>query len=241
MELIVFSSRKGGAARTTCSVQLAAGAHKLGWRPLHIQVLPSGRFPVLNRVKQIPFETALVMGDDINAVAAQIRFHASIRPKCRPIIVDTPVQTFRETMTMLGGMEARILLPMRSSELEVDAAIMDYQEYEDTLARQAADQQRPTGWRAPVSVLPVGWPSSFEKEDFAAFLARRGLVLDDARRLSVVVPGTPYLDHLDLWSSRIGSGSCFHMEVGELDAATMVAGAVLGGSGTLTGIAEEDW
>lgn len=241
MELIVFSSRKGGAARTTCSVQLAAGAHELGWLPLHIQVLPSGRLPALDRVRQIPFETALVTGDDINAVAAQIRFHASIRPKCHPIIVDTPVQTIRETLAMLGGMEAQILLPMRSGEFEIDAAIMDYQEYEEVLALQAGDQQSLIGWRAPVSILPVGWPPSFEKEDFAAFLARRGLVLEDARRLSVVVPGTPYFDHLDLWSSRIGSGSCFHLEVGELDAATMVAEAVLGGSGALTGMSGEDW
>jgi len=206
-----------------------------------MQVLPSGRFPVLNRVRRIPFETALVMGDDINAVADQIRFHASIRPECRPIIVDTPVQTFRETLAMLGGMEARIVLPMRSGELEIDAAIMDYQEYEDALKLHAGDQPSPISWRTPVSILPVGWPPSFEKEDFAAFLTRRGLVLDDARRLSVVVPGTPYFDHLDLWSSRIGSGSCFHLEVGELDAATMVAEAVLGGSGALTGMSGDDW
>lgn len=241
MELIVFSSRKGGAARTTCSVQLAAGALELGCKPLHIQVLPSGRFPVLRGVRQVPFETALVMGDDINAVAAQIRFHTSIRPECHPIIVDTPVQTIRETLAMLGGTEARILLPMRSGDLEVDAAIMDYQEYEDALALQAGDQQSPTGWRAPVSILPVGWPPSFEKEDFTAFLERRGLVLDDARPLSIVLPGTPYFNHLDLWSSRIGSGSCFHMEEAESDAATIVAEAVLGGNGTLTGISGDDW
>jgi hypothetical protein len=68
MELVVFQTGREELG-TTCSVQLAAGAHELGWRPLHIHVLSPGRFPALNGVKAIPFETPLLMGDDIDSVA----------------------------------------------------------------------------------------------------------------------------------------------------------------------------
>jgi hypothetical protein len=221
MEVDVFGGSKGGGSRTTSSLLLAAGARELGLHPLHVQVLPPGRAPALDNVRQVPFETALIPVDEPEVVAAQIRLLVQRRPECFPVIVDMPCQRICRTMLMLDGIEARVLLPMRDGAAELGRAIHDYRDAlraSDTgdIRRQPSDRCKP-----PIQILPVGWSPSLRSRDFAAILRNRGLGLDDQPPYPVVCPGIPKFDPLDL--DLVDLEGCFELTEQQWDAATCIA------------------
>jgi hypothetical protein len=222
MDIDVFGGSKGGGARTVSSVLLAAGAQELGLHPIHIQVLPPGRTPVLDGVQQVPFDMAVVTANDGDLVAAQIRLHRQGRHG--PVIVDMPCQRIRETMLMLAGIEARILLPMREGSPEIQRAIHDYRDAQDEVSGHGSRRQWPDRWKPLAWLLPVGWPPSLRPADFKAILHNRGLRLSDLRPISVISPGIPRFDQLDL--DFTGPEDCFELTDQQQDAAVRLAQAL---------------
>ncbi len=114
MDVLALGGSKGGGSRTASSVLLAAGAGELGLHPLHFQVLPPGRAPSLDNVRQVPFDIDLIPADDPGLVAIQIRLLVQRGPECLPVIVSMLCKRIRTTMHMLAAIKARILLPMRN-------------------------------------------------------------------------------------------------------------------------------
>lgn len=98
----------------TSDLLLSINVCDLAPYPLHFQVLPPGRAPSLDNVRQVPFEAAVIPADDPETVAAQIRLLVQRRAEGFPAIVDMPCQRIRTTMHMLAGIEVRILLAMRA-------------------------------------------------------------------------------------------------------------------------------
>lgn len=226
MKIDVLAGSKGGCSRSASSLLLAAGACELGFTPLHIQVVPSGRAPALGKVRRVPFEMASVAADGGEPPVAQILLHVRRRPDCFPVIVDTPCQRIRETMLMLVGIETRILLPMREEDPEIEWVTHDYREAKEERGRQRPRRKPLYQWEPPAWILPVGWPSSLRPSDFAAILHNRGLWLSTLRPYPVIHPGIPKFDRLDM--TFIDEDYCFTLTDQQRDAASSVARALWG-------------
>jgi hypothetical protein len=129
-------------------------------------------------------------------------------------------------MLMLSGIEARILLPMREGDHEIEWAIHDYLEAREESSRQGPRQHPLYQWKPPAWFLPVGWPACLRRSDFAAILHNRGLRLSDLRPYPVINPGIPKFDLLDM--RFIDEEYCFTLTDQQRDAAASVAQALWG-------------
>jgi hypothetical protein len=168
-----------------------------------------------------------VSADGGEPLDTQILLHAQRRPECFPVIVDTPCQRIRETMLMLAGIEARILLPMRDGDSEIEWVTHDYREAKEERGRQGRRRQQPLyQWEPPAWILPVGWPPSLRPSDFAAILHNRGLWLSTLRPYPLIHPGIPRFDLLDM--TFIDGDYCFTLTDQQRDAAASVARALWG-------------
>ncbi|KAB0264197.1 ParA family protein [Microvirga brassicacearum] len=224
MEPIVLISSKGGAARTSSSALLAAGAREIGLRPLIVQLLPKGRPPALDGVEDLPFDADLIFYDDFSAAADRIRFHAQNQPTNCPVIVDTPAKPVRSTLAMLAFVQAKLLIPIRDGVAEIERAARDYCDIWDEFClslERGQDGVLPTH---SVRFLPVGWSPNIQIEDFAAMLSRRGVAFDGMRPLPIV-QGIPNLDPMSLLMT--GRGERFQLTPREREAAKNLARSVL--------------
>jgi hypothetical protein len=230
MDLFVFAGQAEGAGRTTCSVQFAAGACELGWRPLHLQVLPSKCSPVLDGVDAVPFDTATIPDADPITLAAHIRHHVEVRPSGQPIIVDMPAQPVCDTVATLVEMDAHLLLPMQSSSKRARAAAKDYRKAVKAWGQAFMSRKGPPflDWRFKISVLPVGWPTCFSDEwEFRNILVSRKLIPFLTKPLTTIRPGIPELGPETLCLNRISTGDHFAMTPAERSAARELARAIL--------------
>jgi hypothetical protein len=200
MEVFVFSSATSRAARTSSSILLAAGARALGFEPLHIQVLTGDRPRALPAIRGVPFATASIRADRGECITDRIRAHARSQSGYSPVIVAMPAQDVLETLLMLGGMKARILVPMPEWATDPGQAVQDYRRLRnhwdrwEELKRQgrcrlAEDDVRPRAW-----LFPVGWPAVVAGDDLMVLLRSRGLLPDDAPGYQVLYPGLPKFD-----------------------------------------------
>ena len=129
-------------------------------------------------------------------------------------------------MLMLVGIEARILLPMREEDPEIEWVTHDYREAKEERGRQGPRRKPLYQWEPPAWILPVGWPSSLRPSDFAAILHNRGLWLSTLRPYPVIHPGIPKFDRLDM--TFIDEDFCFTLTDQQRDAAASVARALWG-------------
>jgi hypothetical protein len=191
--------------------------YHLGLNPLLIQMTPPGQPLVLSSVMKVPFEIAWAPWDRPDIVWTQIRAHTQHGFAESHVIIDMHAQGIRETLAMMAGSEARILLPMREGAPEVERVVRDQ--------REAWDDRDQHGHEPRVRILPVGWPLSLHQEDYAAILGRRGAVLDDDGRLPVIYPGIPKLDPLDF--DFHDDDARFRLTEEQQEAAVILAAAVL--------------
>jgi hypothetical protein len=226
MDIFPFVGSKGGAARTTSSSLLALGLHALGLKPLHIQVVVPGCPPVLELAADVPFAKTWISANACTSAAIAIRRHAAGFPECSPVIVDLPAERIRADL--VADPDTRILLPMRDGGLEIEWAASDYCDAEEALAWEIqqgriSDVSRPPAW-----FLPVGWPASLKAEEFASLLGRYGVVVDEQRRLPIILPGALRLERMDLMD--FPGGEQFFMRPEIEDVAQALAHAVLAGT-----------
>lgn len=231
MEVFVFSGAASGATRTSSSILLAAGARVLGFEPLHIEVLTQDRPGALPATMGVPFAAASITAGRGERISDRLRARAR-RSKCSPVIVDMPAQDVLETLLMLGGMKARILVPMPEWHTDAAQAVQDYRRLRDhwerweELNRQGGrrlveDEARPRAW-----LLPVGWPAVFADDDLLALLRGRGLLSDDDLRYQVLCPGLPRFDPGDMEFTD-GNGR-FALTERQLDASARIAWPLCG-------------
>jgi len=234
MGIIVFCDSGDGGTRTTSSALLAAGASEIGFQPLHVQVLTQGGPPALVDIREVPFGTMSITAERGETITGQLRACARSLPKRSPVIVDMPAQDVRETLLMLSGMEARLLLPLGEGASDIERVVQDYREIRDhrklwkELNREGgrrlpSDAEQPPAW-----LLPVGWPTALGPGYFATLLHDRDLLLQGEPRYPVIHPGIPGFDPMDVaftdWNDR------FVLTDQQRDAAASVARALCGGT-----------
>jgi len=232
MEVFVFSGAASGATRTSSSILLAAGARVLGFEPLHIQVLTQDRPGALPAIKGVPFATASITAERGERITDRIRARARSRSGCSLVIVDMPAQDVLETLLMLGGMKARILVPMPEWATDPGQAVQDYRRLRDhwesweELNRQSGrrldgDAGRPRAW-----LLPVGWPAVSPDDDLIVLLRDRGLLPDDAPQYQVLYPGLPRFEPRDM--DFTDGNDRFALTERQLDASARIARPLCG-------------
>ena len=156
METFIFAGSKGGAGRSVSSILFATGLSALGLRPLYLQVLATGRPPLLDGTADLPFATDHVTWNEAESLGLDLQAPIARHPTCSPIVVDMTSQRVRGPL--VAAPEVRILLPMRTGAAEVEWAAHDYRDAEEDFARQTQRRQRLDAGRPPIWFLPVGWP-----------------------------------------------------------------------------------
>ncbi|MGO4524937.1 hypothetical protein AB4097_08735 [Microvirga sp. 2MCAF35] len=134
------------------------------------------------------------------------------------ILIDNPAQPVRKILAYASGTRARILLPMRDNAHEIDRLIHDLNEI-------GAEARASNELLPKASILPVGWPSSLRAKDYTDILSRQGLKPGSVPALSVIHPGVPGLDPLDL--DVRDDANRFALTKQQQDAAIRLAEAVL--------------
>jgi hypothetical protein len=232
MEIFVFAGSAAGATRTSSSILLAAGVRGLGFEPLHIQVLTQDHPGALAAIKGVPFAAASIAAERGEPISDRIRARARRRSKYSPVIVDMPAQDVLETLLMLGGMKARILVPIPEWATDPGQAVQDYErlrdhwERWDELRRQGGrrlvgDEGMPRAW-----LFPVGWPAVFADDDLIAPLRGRGLLPDDDPRYQILYPGLPRFDPGDM--DFTDGSDRFTLTERQLDASARIAWPLCG-------------
>lgn len=191
MSIYIFAGSKGGSARTVSSILLVAGLRELGFSPVHVQFVPDGTPPSLSRIEGLPFAVVWTHSGTMKVVEAVLDASSSRGAAHSHIIIDTPAQPIRKVLAYAAGTQARILLPMRDNPQEIERFIYDLHEIGEEAS--ASDDPLPKVW-----ILPVGWPSSLRAKDYTDILSRRGLKPGSVPALSVIHPGIPGLDPLEL-------------------------------------------
>jgi len=222
MNVFIFAGSKGGSARTVSSVLLTAGLRELGFSPVHAQLVPDGTPPFLGRVEGLPFAVVWTRSGNMSAVEAVLDASSSRGAAHSHVIIDTPAQPIRKVLAYAAGARARILLPMRDGVQEIERLLHDLHEIGEETS--ASDEPLPKA-----SILPVGWPSSLRPKDYADILSRRGLKPGSVPALSVIHPGIPSLDPLDL--DFQDDANRFILTDQQQDAAIRLAEAVLRANG----------
>jgi hypothetical protein len=231
MAIIVFCGSGDGGARATSSLLLAAGACELGFQPLHIEVLTEGELSRLVGIEEVPFETSVFTVESGESITERLQVCDRRKPKGSPVIVDMPAQGIRETMLMLSGTKALILLSLREGTADLQRGIRDYQELRNH-RRLWNELNRESGRRVssnvepPACFLPVGWPAAILPDDFATILCRQGLSLDGERQYPVIHPGIPRFDLLDM--GFVDENDRFVLTDEQRDAAVGVARTICG-------------
>lgn len=218
MSVFIFAGSKGGSARTISSILLAAGLRELGFSPVHVQLVPDGTPPFLGRIDGLPFAVVWTRSSDMNTVYVVLEASSSRGAAHSHVIIDTPAQPIRKALAYAAGTRARILLPMRDGVQEIERFIHDLHEIQEEAS--ASDESLPRAW-----IVPVGWPSSLRPKDYADILSRRGLKPGPVPALSVIHPGVPSLDPLDL--DFRDDANRFTLTEQQQDAAIRLAEAVL--------------
>ncbi|MBZ6077363.1 hypothetical protein [Microvirga puerhi] len=125
----------------------------------------------------------------------------------------------------------RIFLPMRDGVQEIAQVIHDLREIQEETS--ASEEPLPKIW-----ILPIGWPSSLKPKDYFDILSRRGLKREPLLALSVLHPGVPQLDTLDL--DFRDDENRFILTEQQQDAAIRLAEAVLRANGEAQSIRSPD-
>ncbi len=222
MSVFIFAGSKGGSARTVSSILLVAGLRELGFSPVHVQLVPDGTPPSLSRIEGLPFAVVWTHSGTMKAVEAVLDASSSRGAAHSHIIIDTPAQPIRKVLAYAMGAKARILLPMRDGVQEIERFIYDLHVIQEEAS--TSDDPFPKVW-----ILPVGWPSSLRAKDYTDILSRRGLKPGYVPALSVIHPGVPSLDPLDL--DFRDDANRFALTEQQQDAATRLAESVLRANG----------
>jgi hypothetical protein len=210
---------------------LAAGASGLGLEPLHIQVRTTDCEPALSHIKEIPFDTALIKAERGERITDRIRARARSRPRSSPVIVDMPAQDVLETLLMLSGMKAQMLVPMPEWVADPRQAIHDYRrlrdhwEHWEELNRQSGRRLDGDAGRSRARLFPVGWPSG-SSDELRMLLRGRSLLPDDDSQYPILHPGLPRFDPGDMEFSD-GDGR-FALTERQLNASARTASPLCG-------------
>jgi hypothetical protein len=200
--------------------------------PLHIQVLTREGAPALSHIKGIPFDTAMIKAERGERITDRIRARARRRSGSSPVIIDMPAQDVLETLLMLSGMKAQMLVPIPEWVADPRQAVHDYRrlrdhwEHWEELNRQSGrrlnwDAKRPRAW-----LLPVGWPTVFAEDDLRSILRDRSLLPDDDSQCQVLYPGLPRFDARDM--DFADASDCFTLTERQLDASARIAWPLCG-------------
>jgi len=231
MAIFVFAGSKGGSARTVSSILLAAGLRELGFSPVHAQLVAEGMPPSLGRIDALPFAVSYTRSGDLKLVEAVLEASSHCGASHSHIILDNPALPIRKVLAYATDTRMRILLPMRDGPQEIGRVLHDVHEIQEEAS--ASDGPMPKVW-----ILPVGWPSSLRPKDFFDILSRRGLKREPLLALSVLHPGVPRLDPLDL--DFRGDENRFTLTEQQQDAAIRLAEAVLRANGEAQSIRSPD-
>lgn len=188
MKVFLFGGSKGGCGRTTTSVLCALGLALMGIRVSHLQVLGHGREGI--RISPLaPFSSLRVPETNVlKAVAANI-----VDGQATPdgvLVVDCPVNACYELDLFCS--DATLFLPVRPGVSDSAALHSDLVQLFDRAAQKTDFLRGVNGFH----VVPIGFSQrqySRLQEGLATFEARRTLVA-----FSVINPGVPHLDPLDL-------------------------------------------
>ncbi|SCY65456.1 hypothetical protein [Microvirga guangxiensis] len=232
MDIFVFVGSTGAATRTSSSIMLAAGARGLGFEPLHIQVLVEGGQSALADVREVPFATATIKAERGERITDRIRARRRGRLRRSPVILDMPAQDVLETLLMLSGMQARLLVPMPEWAPDPERAVQDYKrlrdhwEHWDELNRQGGrqvvrDAGQPLAW-----IFPVGWPMVMAPTDLTTLLRDRGLLPGSDPQYQILYPGLPSFDARDL--EFTDADGRFALTERQLDASARIAWPLCG-------------
>lgn len=219
MDAFIFQGSKGGSGRTASSVILATGLAALGHRPLHLQVTLARIRPVIATARGLPFSATWLPEDraTIKAIEAAISAH----PKCSITVVDMTRQPLWELA--LTNRRIVALLPMRRTDVEIDAAIRDYRAIREF--RTSFHSSGPNGSAICAHrILPITWPICPTPRGLSQKLS----IFDDSVRgtsepAEILTPGIPELPSDDL--ADLINGTQYKCSARIADAAVLVSRA----------------
>jgi hypothetical protein len=148
------------------------------------------------------------------------------------VIVDMPAQDVIETLLMLSGMKAQILVPLPEWATDPGQAAQDYRrlrdhwEHWEELNRQSGRRLDRDAKRLRACLFPVGWPAVLAGNDLMALLRDRGILSDDGFGYDVLYPGLPKFDpgEMDLTDGN----DRFALTEQQLDASARTAWSLCG-------------
>lgn len=188
MKVFLFAGSKGGCGRTTASVLCATGLAFRGYRVAHLQVLAPGRDGI--RISPLAPFSSLYAGR-VDQLRTEIAGGGSARRTLSDVlVVDLPIHKSFELD--LGTTEATLFFTVRPGMDDYVAL------YEDIVDLSNKLRQRPqclSGLNG-FHVVPLG----FSNKQYSRL--QSSLAMFERERLfvafSVITPGVPYLDPLDL-------------------------------------------
>lgn len=221
MSTFILVGSKGGAGRTASGVVLATGLAAIGLRPLHLQLTLSGIRPVIALAEDVPFSTSWLPEEaaTFDAIRRAIEAH----PECRTVVIDMTRRMVWELA--LNDPRAVVLLPMRRTAHEVEAAVLDYRDYLAYRTPVGASHDAPVSKGPSIYLLPITWPENLSAGDIASKITRFDPAAGSkSSGPSILMPGIPDLPRDDL--EDLVNGRKFRCSRIISDAAINIARAV---------------